>query len=123
MDHRVHQVPHHALQFPNVRKPEVKQPTTSFKDVLATQQELKLSKHATERLSERNIHFNDKQWQTISEKVMEAKEKGVTDSLVVTNDAALVVSAKNNVVVTALGREEASSKIFSNIDGTILIND
>ncbi|MUK89910.1 flagellar protein [Ornithinibacillus sp. L9] len=123
MDHRVHQVPHHALQFPNVKKSVSNQPNVSFKDVLAEQQELKLSKHATERLSERNIQFNDEQWKMISEKVMEAKEKGVTDSLVVTSDAALVVSAKNNVVVTALGREEASSKIFTNINGTILIND
>ena len=47
---------------------------------------------------------------------------GVTDSLVLTKEAALVVSAKNNTVITAMGRDEASSQIFTNINGTILID-
>lgn len=124
LDHRIHQVPnHHALQFPNVQKNKTNQTTTSFKDVLAEQQSLKISKHATERLNERNIHINEQQWEKIGDKVKEAKQKGITDSLVVTNNAALLVSAKNHTVVTAMDREEATSRIFTNINGTILIND
>lgn len=52
----------------------------------------------------------------------EAKQKGVRDSVVILNDAALLVSAKNNTVVTAMDREEATEKVFTNIDGTILID-
>ena len=123
MDHRIHQVPQHALQFPNTIQPKQKQPTTSFSDVLATQNGLKISKHASERIEERNIEITDKLWQTIGEKVQEARQKGISDSLVVLNNAALLVSAKNNTVVTAMNRGEATNRIFTNINGTILIDE
>lgn len=52
----------------------------------------------------------------------EAKQKGVTDSLIMADDAALLVNTKNNTVVTAMDRDEAASKIFTNINGAIVIN-
>lgn len=125
MDHRIHQTQSHALQFPNVNQPSAKKQATGsqFKDILVDAQTVKVSKHAKERLQERNIMINDKQWQAITEKMIEAKNKGITDSLVVTNDAALLVSTKNHTVVTAMNKEEATNKIFTNINGTILINE
>lgn len=124
MDHRIHQVPQqHALQMPTIHPSKTVKSTSNFRDVLAAQQQLKVSKHATERLNERNIHINDKQWQAIGEKMAEAKQKGITDSLVVMDKAALLVSAKNNTVVTAMNREEATNRIFTNINGTILIEE
>lgn len=125
MDHRIHQVPQHqALQFPTVRGSKTDNNTSRFKDILAVQQQgLKISKHARERLNERNIQINDKQWQVIEEKMVEAKQKGITDSLVVIDKAALLVSAKNSTVVTAMDREEATNRIFTNINGTILIDE
>lgn len=125
MDHRIHQTQTHALQFPSVKQSLAKQQpvTSNFKDVLAEAQTLKISKHAKERLQERNIIINEQQWQTINKKMDEAKSKGITDSLVVTNNAALLVSTKNNTVVTAMNRDEASERIFTNINGTILINE
>ncbi|MFS0672440.1 TIGR02530 family flagellar biosynthesis protein [Ornithinibacillus sp. 179-J 7C1 HS] len=122
MDHRIHQVPSKALQFPSSHKPKNVQ-GVDFKSILKEQQELKVSRHANERLQERNIFLNKKQWQLISDKVSEAKQKGVTDSLVLMNNTALLVSAKNNTVVTAMNLEEASNRVFTNINGTILINE
>lgn len=125
MDHRIHQLPQqHALSFPAVKRSEKSNQSANFKDLLAKEhQELKVSKHARERLNERNISINENQWNTIEQKMYEAKQKGITDSLVVMNEAALLVSTKNNTVVTALDRNEATSRIFTNINGTILIND
>ncbi|MBP2077662.1 TIGR02530 family flagellar biosynthesis protein [Oceanobacillus polygoni] len=123
MDHRIHQVPQHALQFPTIKSHESKQSSISFKDILSQEQGLKISKHASQRLTERNIQIDDQQWQMIGEKVREAKKKGITDSLVVMNNAALLVNAKNHTVVTAMDRQEATSRIFTNINGTILMND
>ncbi|SDQ60568.1 flagellar operon protein [Virgibacillus subterraneus] len=114
---------HHAMPLPPVRKTETKNESTNFKDILAEIHHPKVSKHAKERLNERNITISETQWQAISEKMTEAKHKGVTDSLVVTDNAALLVSTKNNTVVTAMNKEEATSKIFTNINGTILINE
>lgn len=71
----------------------------------------------------RGIEFSEAEWGKIAAKVEEAKRKGVTESLVLTRDAALIVSAKNETVITVLNRDEAASQIFTNINGTIIIND
>ncbi|WP_391208664.1 TIGR02530 family flagellar biosynthesis protein [Psychrobacillus sp. L4] len=83
--------------------------------------ELKVSKHANQRLAERNIHISDAEWQLVSEKVSEARSKGVNDSLVLMDQAALIVSAKNATVITAMDRKEAKNQLFTNIDGTIVL--
>ena len=94
----------------------------TFKAVTASPKELTISKHATQRLNERGIHLNEKEWSLIGQKLSEAKSKGVTDSLVVLKDAALVASAKNHTIITAMNREEASSHLFTNINGAILMD-
>lgn len=83
---------------------------------------LSVSKHAQLRLDQRNIQIDAETWGKIEEKVQEAKKMGITDSLVVLEDAALVISTKNNTVITAMDRNESSTHIFSNINGTILLN-
>ena len=101
-------------------KQSVKQ---SFQNILESEEakQLKVSKHASNRLQERNIAIDDKQWEKITNKVFEAKSKGVNDSLVLTNNAALIVSAKNATVITAMNRQEAQDQLFTNIDGTIVL--
>lgn len=91
--------------------------------MLKEAQGIKVSKHAKSRLQERNIEISKDTWSQISEKMSEARQKGVEDSLVVLNDATLIVSTKNQTVVTALDRAESQSQIFTNINGTIFIND
>ncbi|MEH7882768.1 TIGR02530 family flagellar biosynthesis protein [Bacillus sp. JJ1609] len=80
-----------------------------------------LSKHAEERLAQRGIEISQERWTKIEDKVRQAKAKGVNDSLVLLKDAALIVSAKNNTVITAMGRHEAADQIFTNINGTIVL--
>lgn len=108
-------------------KKETKQGvSTTFNDTLktisASSEALTISKHAAQRLNERGIHIRENEWNLIGQKLSEAKSKGVTDSLVVLKDAALVASAKNNTIITAMNREEASTHIFTNINGTILMD-
>lgn len=120
--HRIHQLNQlHQLHIPNPKA--ANNESASFKDILRQNETLKVSKHAKKRLSERNIQLSDQQLQTMNEKVKEAKQKGITDSLVVYNDAAFVVNTKNDTIVTAMNLKEANSKIFTNINGTILIHD
>lgn len=107
----------------STKKSIPKPPTTSFKDILVDAQQLKVSKHAKQRLAERDIEINDQQWQKVHEKVNEAQKKGITDSLVLIKNAALLVSVKNQTVVTAMSMKEASSKIFTNINGAIVVED
>ena len=84
--------------------------------------ELKISKHASERLAERNIHISETEWAHITDKVNEAKSKGIKESLVLMEQAALIISAKNATVITAMDRMEAKDQLFTNIDGTIVLS-
>lgn len=105
----------------HIQKAAPKKGAISFRDILQNQQELTISKHAAERMQERNIQLSNQEWQSIQEKVKEAKQKGVKDALVVIDGNAMVVSVKNNTVITALNQSEADKKVFTNIDGTILL--
>jgi flagellar operon protein len=84
---------------------------------------LTISKHAQKRLEDRNIKITDTTWNKVCEKVKEASMKGVKDSLVILRDVTLVVNAPNQTVITALGRNESASQIFTNINGAIVIDD
>ena len=113
---------------PGIRQPittkQVTPPKQAFLQHLheaTVKTELKVSKHANQRLLERNIHISDAQWQLVSDKVSEARSKGVKDSLVLMEQAALIVSAKNATVITAMDRKEANNQLFTNIDGTIVL--
>jgi flagellar operon protein len=97
----------------------------SFKSLfdreLATQ--LTVSKHAQKRLQDRNITITEASWNKISEKVKEARTKGIKDSLVIMKNVTLVVNAPNQTVITALDRNESTSQIFTNINGAIVIDE
>lgn len=126
MDHRIHTTGVHPSHVNKPSQQPVKINTATFDGLLQKElqqkTELKVSKHAQQRLTERNISIDSNVWKTIESKINEAKQKGIKDSLVVTNDAALVVSTANQTVITAMNRKEASSHIFTNINGTILID-
>ena len=119
MNKYIHPI-HNGFAKPITKQP-TKQPTTQFKDVLNKVSQVKVSKHAETRLHERGIHISENNWEKLGKKMSEAKEKGVTDALVVMDEVALVVSTKNNTVITALPHQEAESKIFTNINGTIIM--
>ncbi|MGG2053532.1 TIGR02530 family flagellar biosynthesis protein [Lysinibacillus pakistanensis] len=118
----IHRVPLH----PSIRQvqPSPIKSQQSFQAHLqeaTKQQELKVSKHAQERIMERKIAISDQEWQVVSDKVFEAHSKGVKQPLVLMDQAALIVSAKNATVITAMDRTEAKQQLFTNIDGTIVL--
>lgn len=94
----------------------------SFEDVLKakTQQtgELKFSKHANERMQQRNLDLSTEQWQRLENGVQRAGMKGIRESLVMVDDMAFIVNVSNNTVITAVG--ENDDKIFTNIDGAVI---
>ncbi len=96
----------------------------SFAEILeqkkvAENGELKFSKHASERLVSRNINLSESQKERLKSAVKAAEAKGIKESLVMMDNLAFIINVKNNTVVTAVtGGEE---KIFSNIDGAVVI--
>ncbi|MEN6348082.1 MAG: TIGR02530 family flagellar biosynthesis protein [Syntrophomonas sp.] len=99
------------------------QPGSSFEQVLDKKinGELKFSQHAQERLRSRNINLSDGELNKLQEAVSKAREKGSRDSLILMQDLALVVSVKNNTVVTAVDGQNLKENIFTNIDSAVIV--
>lgn len=94
----------------------------SFEEVLRQKQKpLKFSKHATQRLSQRNINLSDEQNIRLTNGVTEAEKKGVNESLVLVDNLAFIVNVPNKTVVTAMDQEETNANVFTNIDGAVIM--
>lgn len=91
-----------------------------FRDKLLEREGVRFSKHAELRLASRDIRFTEAQMAGINEAVRKAEAKGVRDTLVLTEDAALVVNVKSRTVITAMDRAELKDNVFTNIDGAII---
>ncbi len=83
--------------------------------------ELKFSKHATQRLDDRNIELSEEQSLRLEEGVQKAQAKGITDSLVLVDELAFIVNVPNQTVVTAIDQTESEENIFTNIDGAVIV--
>ena len=103
-------------------------PSISFNDILkaksletADKSELRFSKHAANRLIDRNISLSDEQKQRLSDATVKAGEKGIKESLVLMDSLAFVVNIPNNTVITALDNSETDLNVFTNIDGAVIV--
>ncbi|SDA64138.1 flagellar operon protein [Butyrivibrio sp. INlla18] len=81
---------------------------------------LKFSKHAVNRLSDRNIELTKEQMARLEHGKIEASEKGIKDSLILIDQLAFIVNVPNNTVVTAMDQTENKSNVFTNIDGAVI---
>ena len=81
---------------------------------------IKWSAHAQARLQQRGIQLSDAQHIRLETAVDKAAAKGAKDSLVLLDDNALVVSAQNRTVITALGIHQARENVFTNIDSAVI---
>lgn len=82
---------------------------------------LKFSNHAIERMQMRGIHFDPAKMESIQNAVSKAAAKGAKNTLLLTDDSALIVSVKDNTVVTVMDRNAMKENVFTNIDSTVLV--
>lgn len=81
---------------------------------------LKFSKHAANRLTERNITLSEEQMNRLLEGTGKAFEKGIKESLVLIDDLAFIVSTGNQTVITAMDQSSSEENIYTNIDGAVI---
>ena len=109
----------------------------SFKDTLETQMDdvakqnpieskglpktLKFSNHAVERMSQRGIRFTPEEMVKIEDAARKAAEKGAKETLIFTDENALIVSSKNDTIVTVMDKNTLKENVFTNIDSTVVI--
>lgn len=82
---------------------------------------LKLSKHARERISSRDLNISDKELESIGEAVQKADTKGIKDSLIMFKDTALIVSVRNKTIITAMKKDSLKDNVITNVDGVIMM--
>ena len=98
----------------------------SFADILADKKNdtiadgLKFSKHASGRLSERNIELTDSQRERLHAGMQAAGAKGINETLVMVDQLAFIVNVKNQTVITALDGKDSQQNVFTNIDGAVI---
>lgn len=83
--------------------------------------DLNFSKHAQQRVSDRQIDLSDGTLIRLNDAVMKAKAKGVKDALILNGDTMFIVNTGSNTVVTALKGSEMKDNVFTNIDGTVIM--
>jgi flagellar operon protein len=82
---------------------------------------LKFSAHALSRLKDRSIPMSADLLGRLEKAVDTASQKGAKESLILSSDAAFIVSVKNKTVITVVDRNQMSGNVFTNIDSTVVI--
>ena len=101
--------------------------TKSFGQILGTQLErpvvepLRFSAHASSRIQSRKLNLGVEDMRKLNEAVDRAAAKGLDDTLILTKDAAFIVSVKNRTVVTAMDRASLEGNVFTNIEGAVIL--
>ena len=83
---------------------------------------VEFSKHAIKRLEERSIDVTEGDTlERLNKGVEIAADKGSSETLVLVDSTAFVVSVRNNKVITTMSNEDLVGNIFTNIDSTVII--
>lgn len=82
---------------------------------------IKFSNHAIERMQSRGISYTPDEMQKLNQAVSKAAAKGSKDTLILMDQSALIVSVKNNTVVTVMDKSALKENVFTNIDSTIVM--
>lgn len=100
----------------------------SFQDILSgktdsirTEGEVRFSKHAANRLNDRNIELTRDQVERLNMGAAKAGAKGINESLVIVDSLAFIVNVPNQTVITAMDQTETDENVFTNIDGAVII--
>ena len=83
---------------------------------------VEFSKHAIQRLEERSIDLTEgNTLERLNKGVEIAADKGSSETIVLVDKTAFVVSVKNNKVITTLSDNELQGNVFTNIDSTVIV--
>ena len=96
----------------------------TFSEVLKARLEreigIKFSAHAVERLRERDVTLKGDDIDRLATAFAKAEEKGVSDSLILLDNVAFIVSIRNNTVVTVMLGDNIKESVFTNIDSAVI---
>ncbi|WP_353892093.1 TIGR02530 family flagellar biosynthesis protein [Proteinivorax hydrogeniformans] len=96
---------------------------SSFNDLFQKQlkDNIKVSKHAKNRIQSRDIKIDSKVAKKLDEAMEILQQKGSKDSLLIVNNVAYVVNPQSKTVITAVDEQNLKEKVFTNIDSAMLL--
>ena len=78
------------------------------------------SKHALERLKDRQIPMDSSQMKRLGGAIDKAAKKGSMESLIISDNAAFIVNVPKRKIITAMDRAQMQENVFTNIDSTVI---
>ncbi len=106
-----------------IQKPDHKAFEKTFMEAVKkneqVNQTVKMSSHAMERMSQRDITLSDEDLSKITDAVNHLESKGAKESLLLYKDLAFIASIKNKTIITAMSGNEVET--VTNIDSFVKI--
>jgi flagellar operon protein len=98
---------------------------TGFKEMfsqeLASEQNVSFSRHARLRLYSRGVELSDQKLTDLSQAITKAESKGSKETLVLSDNAAFVVSVPNRTVITVFDRNNLREGVVTSIDSAVIM--
>lgn len=92
-----------------------------FHRIQKQENQIKFSKHALDRMEDRNIDLSTNEMDRLKYGFDKAKEKGVKDALILMGDKAFIASINNKTIITTVNKEQLKDNVFTNIDGAVIV--
>lgn len=111
------------LDINSIKKQDTNKQGSTFKELFnekCQENTLSFSKHATERIEQRKIDVTESVSSRLNEALVQAKDKGLKNVLVMIDSSAFIVNTLSNKVITAINNTELKENIFTNIDGAVI---
>lgn len=106
-------------------KQAIKTSNKNFHNILENakkkQDTIKFSKHALNRMDNRNINLNKQEMDRLINGFNKAKEKGVKDVLILIEDKIFIASIDNKTIITTVNKNQLKDNVFTNIDGAVIV--
>jgi flagellar operon protein len=90
-----------------------------LQDSLKSNDTVKISAHAEQRMIERDIKLQESDMNLIKDAMNNLEKKGARESLMLYKDIAFIASVSNRTIITALQYKELD--VVTNIDSTIIV--
>ncbi len=94
---------------------------TERREIRESNNQIKFSAHAIERMRAHGIRMDAVLKQKLKEGFDLARSKGISESLVVTDDVSFIVSVPNSAVITMVPRGSPQGDVFTKIDGAVIV--
>ena len=106
----------------NVNKNKTKKDFNQvLNDIKNKNNDIKFSKHASKRRSNRNIDISNKEIERLEDAFKKANANGIKDALILMDNKAFIANIKNKTIITSVEKEALKQNVFTNIDGAVII--